>query len=111
MWHERETAGGLHGQCTRRHPEADRADWSRRSCLHVGKLLMHRLVVVPSVVAVVLAMASPSLGASSGATAQVVVRPVTAGGLPAAGFHIIKDNQQSDAVDCSSPNSSPGAAS
>jgi hypothetical protein len=48
---------------------------------------------------------------ASSATVRIVVRPVTAGGVPASGFHVTTDDRRADAVDCSDPNASPGAVS
>src|SRR5579875_1457363 len=54
------------------------------------------------------AMASPHPSAAAPATKVVVVRPVTSGGRPAAGFRIVRTTRHSE-VYCGDSSSSPGA--
>lgn len=54
---------------------------------------------------------APVHAAAGAATVRVVVRPVTSAGVPAPGVHVTVDHRKSDAVDCSTPDSSPGAVS
>ena len=63
----------------------------------------------PVIAIAALALAVPDSASATSATARVVVRPVTAGGLPAPGFHAVVDHRQSDAVDCRTADPSPGA--
>jgi len=56
-----------------------------------------------------LVLACPDSASATSATVRVVVRPVTAGGVPAPGYHAVVNRRKSDAVDCRSADPSPGA--